>query len=101
MGAVFGFLLGLVKQTLATSRRVRRELTHDQSFRHATPRCIYVWLRNLQMAPRKSHKKTRSGCVQCKRRKVKVNSPRRRRNRTFLPGNNALAVNSTLSANTG
>lgn len=24
------------------------------------------------MAPRKAHKKTRSGCVQCKKRKVKV-----------------------------
>jgi hypothetical protein len=38
MEAVFGFLLGLAKQTLATSRRVRRELPHDQLFRHATPR---------------------------------------------------------------
>lgn len=26
----------------------------------------------MQAAPRKAHKKTRSGCVPCKRRKVKV-----------------------------
>ena len=26
----------------------------------------------MQATPRKTHKKTRSGCVQCKRRKVKV-----------------------------
>lgn len=69
------------KTDIATPRLVQREC-YDQLFHNATPRhdshaYIYAFFPNLHMAPRKSHKKTRSGCVQCKRRKVKVNMHRR------------------------
>lgn len=80
-GRCFRFLLAFVKQTLfalnfATCPAVSSfpVISSPATPRHATPQyCIYALLWNLQMAPRKSHRKTRSGCAQCKRRKVKVN----------------------------